>query len=141
DGPAVLLVGHEADYAIDRTSGEIGLLYNRKAPLEGSNTDRFQQALRAAARACLMLESELDGVRFNRQKVEVLINDRAFAPNTPESQAAFEGELSTFLRDVLGAGEFELKGPDDARRRVGAVAELKSALDLEHLPESAAAAT
>ncbi|REJ71064.1 MAG: hypothetical protein DWQ29_24310 [Planctomycetota bacterium] len=137
DGPAVLLVGHEADYAIDRTNGEIGLLYNRKAPLEGSNTDRFLQALRAAARACLMLESEVEGVRFSRSRFELLINDRALAPNTPESRAGFEAELTTFLRDVLGAGEFDLKGPDDARRRVGAVAELKSALDLERLPETA----
>ena len=30
-GPGVVLIGHEADYAIDNTDGRWGIRYNRKA--------------------------------------------------------------------------------------------------------------
>ncbi len=37
DGPGVVLIGHEADYALDNTDGRLGVRYNRKAPWPGSN--------------------------------------------------------------------------------------------------------
>src|SRR5205807_2486817 len=36
-GPGIVLIGHEADYSLDQTDGRLGLRYNRKAPLPGSN--------------------------------------------------------------------------------------------------------
>src|SRR3972149_6438419 len=56
EGPGVLLVAHEADYSMDHTDGRWGMRYNRKAPLAGSNEDRYVQAFASAARACLLLE-------------------------------------------------------------------------------------
>ena len=43
-GPGVVLVGHEADYGLDNAGNRQGLLYNRKASIEGSNADRLGQA-------------------------------------------------------------------------------------------------
>ena len=37
NGPSVVLVGHEADYVLDNTGGRYGLVYNRKAPLDGND--------------------------------------------------------------------------------------------------------
>ena len=48
NGPGVVLIGHEGDYAVDNTDGHLGVRYNRKAALEGSNRDRLKQAARAA---------------------------------------------------------------------------------------------
>src|SRR5919198_4013028 len=51
DGPGVVLIGHEADYALDNTEGRLGVRYNRKASLPGCNRDRLIQATRAALNA------------------------------------------------------------------------------------------
>jgi hypothetical protein len=69
-GPGVVLVGHQADYCVYNKDNRLGIRYNRKATLEGSNRDRFSQALRAALQACLRMEADekLGGsLRFNRQ--------------------------------------------------------------------------
>ena len=57
-GPGVVLIGHEADYGVDNTDNQLGVRYNRKAALPGSNQDRFTQATRAALTACQRLESD-----------------------------------------------------------------------------------
>src|ERR1700688_1363735 len=46
-GPGVVLIGLQADYAVDNTDDRLGVRYNRKAALDGSNQDRLQQAARA----------------------------------------------------------------------------------------------
>jgi len=135
DGPGVLLVAHEADYSMDHTDGRWGLRYNRKAPIAGSNGVRFRQALSATAGACCQLEKDFanDGpLKFSRTAFEVFINDRALAPNTPETLAAFQSEVRSFLSG-LGHTDFRLESHSDARRRTGAVVTLARALDLNAL--------
>ena len=121
-GPGVLLVGLESDYSMDNTGGRWGLRYNRKAPLEGSNQDRFRQALGAAVNACRLLEKEFAGdgpLTFSRSGLELFINDRAFAPNTTDTLAACRPELESFLTATFGHNEFTLKHHSDPRQRFG----------------------
>src|SRR5882724_12691171 len=73
-GPGVVLIGHEGNYSVDNTDNRLGVRYNRKAALEGSNEDRLKQAARAALTACQRLEAEvrLGGrLRFNGQEIEI----------------------------------------------------------------------
>ena len=82
-GPGVVLIGHEGNYSVDNTGNRLGVRYNRKAALDGSNQDRLAQATRAALTACRRLEAEprLGGkFRFNGQDIEIFINDRLLAP-------------------------------------------------------------
>ena len=119
-GPGVVLVGHEADYAIDNGGNRFGLLYNRKATLDGTNEDRFRQALQSAALACQRLESQFEAegqLRFSRQQFEVLINDRALAANTPATLENFMPEFKSFLASLLGHDEFIVDHNADARSR------------------------
>ena len=119
-GPGVMLIGHEADYSLDNTAGCWALLYNRKAPLEGSNPARFHDALKCAANACRLLETELadDGpLKFSRTTFDVIINDRALAPNTAETFAAAQPELEAFLTSALGHDAFRLEHNADPRCR------------------------
>src|SRR5262249_46133967 len=67
-GPGVVLVGHEANYSLDNGEHRLGLLYNRKAPVPGSNTDRLRQAVRAALLAAQRLAQQ-PGVRFDGQSL------------------------------------------------------------------------
>ena len=137
DGPGVLLVAHEADYSMDHTDGRWGLRYNRKATISGSNDDRFRQALSAAASACCRLEEDFaaDGLHFGRTEFEVFINDRALAPNTPETSASFKSELSGCLTKLLGHSKFTLQLPRDPRQRVDAVVTTAQPFDLKALAQ------
>lgn len=122
-GPGVLLVGHEADYEMGNTDNRWGLRYSRKAPLGGTNEDRFRQAFRSAAHACGMLEKEFAGsaLTFSRREFEFVVNDRALAPNTPATFEACKPELESFLRSLLGHDEFALVHRDDPRSLFGVI--------------------
>jgi hypothetical protein len=116
-GPGVVLVGHEADYALDNADNRYGLLYNRKASVDGSNSGRVRQALGAALKACELLEAEFPGqLKFNRQEFELIINDRALAPNTAETLSACKPELESFLSE-LGQSDAEFTHDAEPRRR------------------------
>jgi hypothetical protein len=128
----VVLVGHEADYALDNAGNRRGLLYNRKLPIEGSNADRFRQALTAAARACDRLEAELAGeLKFDRQQFELTINDRCLAPNTAETLAACRTDLQAFLAELDHADARIAHDNGDPRRRFGVTVQLSRPLDLD----------
>lgn len=122
-GPAVLLIGHEADYCLDNEAHRWGLRYNRKAPVAGNDEDRFKQALRAALNACRLLEDEFSeaekSLKFSRTELELSINDRAIAPNTPSSYETHQPAIESFLSAVFGHTDFTLTPPADARSRFG----------------------
>jgi hypothetical protein len=118
-GPGVVVIGHQANYSVDNTDNRLGVRYNRKAPLEGSNQDRLKQATRSALSACQRLESEprLDGkLRFNGQEIEVFINDRLLAPNRDATREALSSELSSFFQKLFGGSEYSLSHDRDPRR-------------------------
>jgi hypothetical protein len=118
DGPAIMIVGHEADYVIDHTNGRAGLRYNRKASLDGSNVDRFRQAIVSAAKAVRLLQEALgdDAPTFSQTELELTVNDRAIAPNTPETFAALTKDIVSCATAVLGHSQFTLTHHDDPRR-------------------------
>jgi hypothetical protein len=96
-GPGLLLIGHEANYSFDNRENRLGLLYNRKAALDGDFRSRLEQAHRAARAACDRLESELGPVRFDRNTLEVFVNDRLLAPNTEETWDALRPDLEEYF--------------------------------------------
>ncbi len=136
NGPGVVLVGHEADYAMDNTGGRAGLRYNCKVARENSNEDRVRHALAAAAGACLLLEAEFADLRFSRHEFELTINDRALAPNNNQTLEACGSELPKLLQNVLGVSEVDLDYNRDPRCLFGAVVKLGSPIDLESLATS-----
>jgi hypothetical protein len=138
-GPGVVLIGHEADYAIDNTDGRLGIRYNRKAPLEGSNQDRLAQAVRAALAAAerLQQDTRLDGkCNFNGRDFEIFINDRLLAPNTPEARQALEPEFEIFAPDLFGGVKHTMTFESDRRRLFGATIKAEQRVSVADLLES-----
>lgn len=132
-GPSVMLIALEADYCMDNAGNRYGLLYSRKESVDGSNQDRFRQAFRSAAKACLLLETQFtngDALKFSRREFELVINDRALAPNTPETFAACKPELEAFLQEVFGHTDFSMERCDDPRRRFGVTVKSAKPFDL-----------
>jgi len=130
-GPGVVLVGVEADYALDNTGHRWGLLYRRKAPVAGTNAERVSQAFHAAAHVAKLLEDEFKGqLKFSRNEFSLTVNDRALAANTPAAFAAAKPELEAAVKALLGHGNFSLAQLDsDPRRRFGVL--VKSSVPFE----------
>jgi hypothetical protein len=95
-GPGILLIAHEANYSLDNRDNRPGLLYNRKMADEGTFQEKLAQAHASALAACDRLEKETT-LKFDRNRLEVFINDRALAPNTPETLQALEPELKRYF--------------------------------------------
>jgi hypothetical protein len=122
-GPGVMLIGHQADYSVDNTDGRLGVRYNRKAGEDGSNQERLRQAARAALTSFQRLEADprLGGkLRFNGQVLEVFINDRLLAPNTPATREAADPELHAFAKRLFQGSDYSLTYNDEPRRLFGA---------------------
>jgi hypothetical protein len=108
-GPGIVLIGHEADYGLDNADGRLGVRYNRKAILEGSNQDRLAQAARAAVAASQRLQQDtrLDGkCNFNGRDIEIFVNDRLLAPNNAATREALRPEFRAFGKKLFGGDEY-----------------------------------
>ena len=119
-GPGVMLIGHEANYSLDNTGNRLGVLYNRKAALDGTNQDRLKQAAHAALTACKKIEADprMNGkIRFGGNEIEVIFNDRLLAPNEPATRAAFEPELKEFCGKLFGGKPYSASYEEDPRKR------------------------
>ena len=118
-GPGVVLIGHEGNYSVDNTDHRLGVRYNRKAVLEGSNQDRLKQAARAALMACQRLEADprLRGrLRFNGQEIEVFINDRLVAPNCDATRETLNSDFQAFSKTLFRGREYSLSYGSDPRK-------------------------
>src|SRR6266480_4236209 len=138
-GPGVVLIGHEADYSVDNTDCRLGIRYNRKAMLGGSNEDRLNQALRAALVACQRLESDtrLEGkIRFDRQEMQLFINDRLTAPNLEDTFTALKPELEVFFQKLYEGNGLSLNHNRDPRRLLSVAVKATKPLDLDALLEN-----
>jgi len=120
-GPGLILIGHEADYSLDNSDGLLGVRYNRKAPLLGTNFDRLIQATRSALLACQRLEADKQLNRklyFNGQDVQLIINDRLLAPNTEMTRQAAAPDFNRLAAKIFG--QAELSYSTDPRRLLSA---------------------
>ena len=124
DGPGVILIGHEANYSLDETGGRIGLLYNRKAAVQGDAQAALRQAFDAARNATRLLEAAApfaSKLHFDEGDVEIIVNDRLLAPNTDATWEALRPEVERFFASVYGEGRviLERRGEPRERFRVG----------------------
>jgi hypothetical protein len=118
-GPGVMVIGHQANYSVDNRDGRLGVRYNRKSSLDGTNQDRLEQAARAALRAFQRLEAEASmkgSLRFGGRELEVFINDRALAPNTDATRTAAQPDLRAFFAKFFRGADYVLTHETESRR-------------------------
>lgn len=108
NGPGVLVVGHQLDYAIDMSEGRPGITVTRKRDGEGSFADRVGELAREAARLSLLLQDEPGigpNARVGTGEVLVTILDRYEAPNDDETLLRAEPALREALGALSGGGD------------------------------------
>ena len=122
--PGVVLVGQEADYALDATEGPAGLLLMRKAHRAGSAEERLTALLRETLDAVEKLEKDpaLAGkLRFKKGAALFVANDRLRAPNEESAFQALQAPLEAAAKQVLGPKAKVAREPGDPRRRLAAL--------------------
>ena len=139
-GPGIMLIGHEADYSLDNRAGRLGLLYNRKEPLEGTTEEKLAQAARAALSTAQILERE-NGLKFKGSEVQVIINDRLLIPNTAETFEILEPDFKSFFGQLYRGAEYSLAHHSDARERFTVNATTQSNFDVDTLLKHLSAET
>jgi hypothetical protein len=122
EGPGVMVIGHQGNYSVDNTDGRLGVRYDRKAALDGTNQNRLNQAARAALTAFQRLEGEptLNGtLRFDGRQIELFVNDRARAPNHDATRVAAQPELHAFFAKLFQGADYALSHVTEPRRLFG----------------------
>jgi len=103
DGPGILLIGHEADHAVDEAEGPLGYLYSRKRGLEGSDEERIVAVLKAALAAALELQrDETLGLKLDSSRLRLVFNDRLNQPNDEAAWASLEPAVGAALARLYG---------------------------------------
>jgi hypothetical protein len=129
EGPGVLLVCHDAHYALDGAGGEPGLLYSRRRATSSSASDvasldeRLETAFARALAACALLEAEeaLAPLHFPGDRFLVRFNDRRVEHSESEALAAALRRLFERLQPGVGIETRATRGTDS---RCGVVVEL-----------------
>ena len=104
-GPGILLVAHEGNLSTDMAEGKPGIAYFRKQP-DPTTEESLRAAWSSVLEAAALLEAEpaLEGrMRFRRDELLVISNDRLLAPN---SAASFEALKPTLSRVFGGNAVF-----------------------------------
>ena len=131
-GPGIMLIGHEADYSLDQRAGRLGLLYNRKEQLDGTNLHKLAQAARAALTAAQILEKE-NGLKFIGSEVQVIVNDRLLVPNTADSFESLEPDLQAFFAALYDGAGYELEHLVNPRERFTVNVKTGTSFDVDAL--------
>jgi hypothetical protein len=131
-GPGILLVGHQAQYSLDETGGQLGLLYTRKAEAPGDEQAVLAQAVGALLAAAQRIAAETT-LRFDLSRLQVTVNDRLLAPNTPDRLEALHPALTTYFDRLYGVGEYSLRAAAPGRERFSVTVEIEEPPTLAEL--------
>ncbi|MGB6545599.1 MAG: hypothetical protein WBE97_08235 [Candidatus Acidiferrales bacterium] len=135
-GPGIVLIGFQGDYSVDNTGDRLGVRYNRKGVLDGSNQDRLAHSVRAALSAFARLEAEPrleKKLRFGGREIEVFINDRLLAPNNGATRQAAEADIQALFLKLFRESAILSAGSDDPRRLFSVTARASHSFSLAEL--------
>lgn len=138
DGPGILIIGHEGDYALDEENSRPGLLYTRKREWPTADfKDRLRLVVRLAVQASQVLadEESLD-IAFRTDQLALTFPDRLNTPNSPETFATLKDDIAAVLAEIYGSDEITLAvTSDDLRRPFAVQATITNAPSLAELAE------
>ncbi|MEB3317404.1 MAG: hypothetical protein VKO39_04615 [Cyanobacteriota bacterium] len=127
DGPGVMLISFDINYAMDHGGGQFGLSAQRKLGQDGTHSERIVELVKRMARFGTLLESDTRlGGTFALEGGQFLYaaNDRLRVPNTDESFAAIQPDLIAAAAVLYGNQPVSVTRLDnDPRERLTALIE------------------
>ena len=140
DGPAILLVGHEADYVVDLTDAKPGLLYVRKRDAGSDLSDALGTTLSQALNGVKLAESDVElkgNLKLRTDAATIVLLDRLNYPNTSNGDgttaAAAQTQLSDDLAPLFGDDATVTRVDNDAREPLTFKLHAPSAPDVDTL--------
>ena len=103
EGPGIVLIGHEADYALDLGGGRPGLLYTRKRAVPDGVGAALKLALHRVFAAAHLLErdeSTANVFKFRTDELEFGFLDRLQVPSVASSLELVRDDLVNVVGDV-----------------------------------------
>ena len=119
EGPGVVLIGHDVDYAIDLSGGRVGLLTTLKRLGEAPLGETVRTAVRRALVAVAAIESDgSTGLRFATDAAVVHFPDRLATPNAAAAYEAVVKDVEPVARELFGdaANDAAREHTDDERK-------------------------
>lgn len=139
-GPGIMLIGHEADHAIDEAEGPQGYLYSRKRGLSGDNVQRLTTVLADAAHAAQVFTDSGLGCRFDPRRVRAVFNDRLATPNDDATWAWVEPLMTEVAQAVFGTDSLVVeRESNDPRQRLTVHVAVDAKVDFSDLASHAGA--
>ena len=143
DGPALLLVGHEADYVIDMTDSKPGLLYVRKRDGGTDLSEALRTTLSQALNGVRLAESDVElrgKLKLRTDAATIVLLDRLNYPNgssngsgaSPASESA-QAQLTEDLGALFGVDATITRVDNDAREPLTFELHAPSAPDVDTL--------
>ncbi len=137
EGPGIVLIGHESDFAMESQRGRLGLLYTRKRQTDANLQNQLRTSFGFALRACQLIETDTaykGKIKFSTGEVEIRLPDRLRFPNRPEVFEAVKGDIQAVLGDVYGSVPVNLTlRSDDPRHVFTVMAQAESTASIEEL--------
>ncbi|HBB32577.1 MAG TPA: hypothetical protein DDZ80_07055 [Cyanobacteria bacterium UBA8803] len=141
NGPGVMLITHEINYAMDRGNGELGLYAQRKLGQGETHKERVLELAKATATFGALLESDsrvAGKLRLEGGKFYYMANDRLRAPNTEEAFATLKPDLEAAAAELYPGQNVSITRLDnDARDRLTAVVQVEKSIDISALAQAA----
>lgn len=137
NGPGIMLVTHEVNYAMDREDGQFGLYAQRKLSSEATAKERILGLVKSTAQFGKLLEadSRIEGkLSLEGSTFYYIANDRLHAPNTEEAFNQIKPELEAIAADLYPGKAVSITRLDnDPRARLTAVVKAEGAVDIGSL--------
>ncbi|MEB3209705.1 MAG: hypothetical protein VKL39_00055 [Leptolyngbyaceae bacterium] len=137
EGPGIMLVTHEINYAMDRNDGKFGLYAQRKVGDEETLKERILGLVKSTAQFGSLLEAEasLQGkIKLDGSTFHYIANDRLNAPNTEEAFNAIKKDLEAIAAEIYPGKTVSVTRLDnDPRARLTAVVTVDDSVDMSSL--------
>jgi len=127
DSPGIVLVCHEVSFSMDRSDGRLGLLAQRRTPVDGTPEDAVARTLGHTLEVAKKLEADprvSKVLKLDVSKVRVESNDRLRLPNSDTGYAAFAPVVTEGVRRLTGSGPVVSRIANDPRDRLAVEARI-----------------
>ncbi|MBI1372003.1 MAG: hypothetical protein GC159_04485 [Phycisphaera sp.] len=136
-GPGVVLIGHDRDYAIDVTGDRPGMQCVRKRIAEGNLVERIRATVHGALKGAAEFERDASPhgpLTFRTDELLVQILDRLEAPNTAETFEQVKAATAELFGELYEGGDVSVdRGSDDLRDPLTLKVNVTGAADLATL--------
>ncbi|NET09238.1 MAG: hypothetical protein F6K09_09970 [Merismopedia sp. SIO2A8] len=134
DGPGVMLIAYETNYAMDHQDG-FGLYAQRKVCEDGTQQEKIMGLVKSTAAFGQLLENDSRvNVTLAGNKFLYISNDRLRGPNTDDGFNAVKGDLEAIAAQLYPGQSVSVTRVDnDPRARLTAVVEAASSVSLSDL--------